>query len=136
MSLFRAPPHLPKISHTYPTMKKLGTVVPYLKKIQNIYESCDTPIGLWWHQHFFTGNQQILQYQEIQIYIALLYIFSSSFNFCWFFLIIMVAILMMLAKIASLGLLKIKVFRSKVYGVTISVKTSRTKFYHVNQIIS
>ena len=23
---------------------KLGTVVPYLKKIQNIYESCDTPL--------------------------------------------------------------------------------------------
>ena len=34
---------LPKICHSYPSMMKLGTVVPYLKKIQNIYESRDTP---------------------------------------------------------------------------------------------
>ena len=34
---------LPKICHTYPTMMKLGTVIPYLKKIQKIYESRDTP---------------------------------------------------------------------------------------------
>ena len=27
-------PPFPKICHTYPTMMKLGTVVPYLKKIQ------------------------------------------------------------------------------------------------------
>ena len=34
---------LPKICHTYPTMMKLGTVIPYLKKIQKIYESRDAP---------------------------------------------------------------------------------------------
>ena len=34
--------HLPKICHTYPAMMKLGTVIPYLKKIQKIYESRDT----------------------------------------------------------------------------------------------
>ena len=33
---------LPKICHTYPTMMKLGTVIPYPKKIQKIYESRDT----------------------------------------------------------------------------------------------
>ena len=38
----KAPP-LPKICHTYPTVIKLGTVIPYLKKIQKIYESRDTP---------------------------------------------------------------------------------------------
>ena len=27
---------LPKISHTYPTMMKFGTVLPYLKKIRKI----------------------------------------------------------------------------------------------------
>ena len=32
---------LPKISHTYPTTMKLGTFVPYLKKIQKIYEPRD-----------------------------------------------------------------------------------------------
>ena len=34
---------LSKICHTYPPMMKLGTVIPCLKKIQKIYESCDTP---------------------------------------------------------------------------------------------
>ena len=32
-----------KICHRYPTMMKLGTVTPYLKEIQKIYESRDTP---------------------------------------------------------------------------------------------
>ena len=37
-------PSLPKICHTYLTMMKLGTVIPYLKKIEKIYESLDTPL--------------------------------------------------------------------------------------------
>ena len=36
---------LPKICHIYPTMMKLGAVIPYLMKIQNIYESRDTPLN-------------------------------------------------------------------------------------------
>ena len=36
---------LPKICHTYPAMMKLGTVIPYLKKIQKIYKSRDTPFS-------------------------------------------------------------------------------------------
>ena len=35
---------LAKICHTYPTMMQLGTVIPYLKKIQKIYESRHTPL--------------------------------------------------------------------------------------------
>ena len=31
----------PKICQTYPTMMKLGTVIPYLKKIQKVCKSCD-----------------------------------------------------------------------------------------------
>ena len=58
---------LPKICHTYPTMVKLGTDIPCLKKIQKIYESRVTPLELCPHHHFFTGNQQIWLYQEIQI---------------------------------------------------------------------
>ena len=38
-SLFGSP--LFKICHTYPTMMKLGTVIPYPKKIQKLYESRD-----------------------------------------------------------------------------------------------
>ena len=34
---------LPKICRTYPTMLKLGTIIPYLNKIQKIYESRDSP---------------------------------------------------------------------------------------------
>ena len=49
---------LPKICHTYPTMMKHGTTIPYLKKIQKIHESLDTPRQLCWHQHVFTGKQQ------------------------------------------------------------------------------
>ena len=37
------PPHS-KIRHTYPTMMKLGTVIPYLRKIQKMYKSRDTPL--------------------------------------------------------------------------------------------
>ena len=35
-------PHIPKVCHTFPTMIKLGTLTPYPKKIQKIYESRDT----------------------------------------------------------------------------------------------
>ena len=35
-------PPLPKICHIYPTMMKLGTVIPYLRKIQKMYKSRDT----------------------------------------------------------------------------------------------
>ena len=38
---------LPKICRTYPTMMKLGTVIPYLKKFQKLYESPDTPFGFY-----------------------------------------------------------------------------------------
>ena len=35
-------PSLPKIGHTYPTMMKIGLIIPYLKKIQQTYETRDT----------------------------------------------------------------------------------------------
>ena len=35
---------IPKICNTYPTMMKLGTLIPYLEKIQKIYKSRDTPL--------------------------------------------------------------------------------------------
>ena len=76
---------LPKICHTYPTMMKLGTVIPYLKKIKKIYKSRDIPLAFCWFQRFFNGNQKILLYQEIQIQIAFWYIASNSFNFSWIF---------------------------------------------------
>ena len=74
-------PPLPKIYHTYPIMMKLGTVIPCLKKIQKIYESRDTHLEFCWRQRFFTGNQQIFLYQEIQIQTAFWYIVSIFLTF-------------------------------------------------------
>ena len=44
---------------------ELSTIIPYLKKIQKIYESCYTYLEFYWYQHFFSGYQQILLYQEM-----------------------------------------------------------------------
>ena len=33
-----------KIGHTYPTMMKLGTDIPYLRKIQKMHKSRDTSL--------------------------------------------------------------------------------------------
>ena len=35
---------LPKICNTYPTMMKLGVVIPYLNKIQKTYKSSEIPL--------------------------------------------------------------------------------------------
>ena len=50
---------LSKICHTYPTMTELGTVIPYLRKIQKMFKLRDTFLDSCRYQHFFTGNQQI-----------------------------------------------------------------------------
>ena len=69
-------PTLPKICHTYPTMMKLGRVIPYPRRTQTIYKSRDTSLDtsldtshatVSWRQHFFTRNQQIWLHQETQI---------------------------------------------------------------------
>ena len=118
-------PLLPKICNTYPIMMKLGTAITYLKKIETISESRDTSLVFCWHQYFFTGNQQILLYQEIKIWIALGYIISNSFNFSWVFkktvLVNMATILMMSAKKTTPGLVKVKVFWSKDFDIIIFV---------------
>ena len=46
------PPPLHKICHTYPKMMKLGTVITNPKKVQKIYEWCETPLEFCWRQHF------------------------------------------------------------------------------------
>ena len=58
---------LTKIKYAYLTMMKLGTAILYLKKIQEIFKSRDTPLEFCLYQFFFTGNQQLLLYQEMQI---------------------------------------------------------------------
>ena len=43
---------LPKICQIYPTMMELFTLIPYLKKIQKLFESREAPLQFCWHQHF------------------------------------------------------------------------------------
>ena len=50
---------IPKFSHTYPTMMRLGAVKPCQEKIQNKYKWRDTRLEFCWNQYFFTGNQQL-----------------------------------------------------------------------------
>ena len=121
---------VPKIFYTYPTMMKLGTVIPYIKKTQKIYESRDTPLEFCWYQRFFTRNLQVLLYQEIQIKIAFWYINSNSFNYFEFLNIVLIKMVSkMSAKIAALGLLKVKVFWNKVYDIIISVHDVTNKIF-------
>ena len=42
----------PKIFQIYSTMVKLGTVIPYLKKMQQIFKSRGMSLEFCWHQHF------------------------------------------------------------------------------------
>ena len=103
-----------KFFHTYPTMMKLGTVIPYLKKIQEIYDSHDTPLKFCQHQHFFTGITKFCYIKKhrykfhfhTQYLILLTFLFESLMNV----LINMVANLMISAKMTTLGLHKIKIF--------------------------
>ena len=91
-----------KICLTYPSNMKLGTVLPYLKKIHRRCQSRDTPLEFYWHWHFVT------------------FWFLSFFNFSWILLNI-VTNLMMPAKMASLDLLQIKLFWNNRYDAIISV---------------
>ena len=84
-----------------------------------IWITLHTPLVLLTSAFFVisTENQQILLYQEIQIYTAFWYIISNSFNFfesLKISLIKIVTILIMSAKMAILGHLKIKVYLIKV----------------------
>ena len=104
---------LAKICHTYPTMVKLGTLIPYLKKIQKIYKSCDTPLEFCSHQYFFTRNIKfcyIKKYGYRLYFDTLFLILLNFFESLKIFLINMIKILMMSAKVSTLGLFKIKVF--------------------------
>ena len=108
----------------------------------------EDPKDIWitWHtpwvlltSAFFIGNQQTLLYQEIQKYII-----SNPFNFSWIFkdlLINVVIILMMSAKMATSGFLRITIFWNKSYDVKILVLDvtnrilSRDSNYIVDMVI-
>ena len=64
-----------KICHTYPTMMKFGTLTSYLRKIQRLYKSRDTPLEFCWHQKFFVYVKKY----RYRLYFDIL--FPKSFNF-------------------------------------------------------
>ena len=62
-------------------MMKLGTVIPYLKKIQKLYKSRDTIF----HQKFFMGNPQTsyikkYRYRKILEALEILEFFNQVYN--------------------------------------------------------
>ena len=104
---------LPKICHTYPTIMKLGTVIPYLKKFQKLYESRDTPLSCADISIFLPEISKfcyIKKYRyrfHLDTYFLTVLTFLESTRIV---LINMVKILIMSAKMATPGLLKIKIF--------------------------
>ena len=62
----KAPPH-PKIYHIFSYNNETWHNYTLPKEFQKMYESRDRLLEFCWHQHFFTGNQQLLSYQKIQI---------------------------------------------------------------------
>ena len=92
---------------------KLGTVIPYLKKIQIIYESSDTPLASVDISIFSPEISKfcfIKKYRYRLHFGTQLLILLSFLESLKIVLINMVTILMISAKMATPGLPKIKVF--------------------------
>ena len=102
---------------------KLGTVIPYLKKTKKYVSHVKHPLSC---AHISIFSLEISKFCYIRkhryrfilvqnlVLILLTFLESSKI-----FLINMVTILMMAAKLASPGLLTIKIFQNKGYDVTI-----------------
>ena len=114
---------LPKICHTYPTMMKLCTVMPYLKKIQKLYHVTH-PMS---PANISSFLLEISKFGCIKKHIYRLHFDTKSLILLTFLeslkivLTKKVIILMMSAKMATPGLLKITGFRNKGYDVIIYV---------------
>ena len=105
-------------------MMRLGTVIPYLKKIEKIYESRDTCHESCWDQQF---SPEISKFYYIKKYTYRLHfdikflIILAFLEPLRIFLVKKVTSLMMPAKMVTPGLLKITVFWNKGYDVIIYV---------------
>ena len=110
-------------------MMKLGVVIPYLKKIQKIYKSRDTPLELCWHQHFFYRRSFFYRIQRLAFKTQVLILLSFFWVFKGCFNKNMVVILMKSAKLATPDLVKIKVFWNKCYELIISVHDVTNKVF-------
>ena len=134
---------LPKICHAYPTMMKLCTVMPYLKKIEKLYHVTHSMSPA----NISSFLLEISKFGCIKKHIYRLHFDTKSLILLTFLeslkivLTKKVIILMMSAKMATPGLLKITGFRNKGYDVIIYVHDvtnkilSRDSNYIVDAVI-
>ena len=115
---------LSKICHTYSRMMKLGTVMPYLKKTQKYMNHVTYPLS---SDDISIFSLEISKFCSINKYRYIISSFFTFFKSLKIVLIKMVAILMMSAKMATLGL--------RIWRLMKASMTSPTNFYHVTQII-
>ena len=102
---------LPKICLTYPTMMKLGTVIPYLKKIQKIYESHDTFLSSADVSIFLLEISKVcyIKKYRYRLHFDIWFLILLNFLECLkIFLINMVTILTMSARMSTLAILRLE----------------------------
>ena len=108
----KGPPSLKSVTHILQWWNLAQLYLTY-RRSKRIYESRDTPPKFYWYQHFFTRNQQILLYKKYKyrLHFGTQFLFFLTFiESLRIFLIKLVIILMMSAKMATPGLLKITAF--------------------------
>ena len=94
------------------------------------------PPGFCLHQHFLSEISNIRKYRYRFHFCKKLEILLTFFEYLKKFLINVVTILIMPAKLATLGLLKIKIFWSKGYDVIIPGYDVTDKIDYVTYVIS
>ena len=122
-------PPLPKIRYTYPTMMKLGTVIPNLKKIVKIYKYMTHPLTSAGISIFLPEIRNICcikKYNYRLHHNTYFLIILTLFEPLKIFLINIVAVLMM-SSLAIMRLPLIKVFWHRGYDFIISVRNGYNK---------
>ena len=120
-----------KICHTYPTMMKLGAVVPHLKKIQKYMNHVTQPLGSAVISMFspeiikfgYAKKKRYWLHFDTQFFIRF-----TVFDSLRIVSIKMVTISMMSAKMATQGPLKIKVFWDKSWNHDFSPRCHQQSF--------
>ena len=124
-------PPIPKICQTYLKMVKSGTVTPYLKKIQKLYDSRDTPMS---SANISIFSPEISKFYYIKKYRYRLHfdtyflIILTFLEYLKIVLINLVTTLMTSAKMATRDLLRTKVFWNEGYDVVTYVHDFTSRF--------
>ena len=116
------------ISHTYPAMMKLGTVIPYIKRSKRYVNHVTHPLSSTDIRKF---SPKISKFCYIKNYMYRLLFYIKFIKLFWVFkgcLNKKVTILMMSAKMTTPGLLKIKLFWNKGDDIIIYVHDVTNKF--------